>query len=85
MSMLWALVSPGLIKLFMHVYAYTHVCVQMEGWNGSGTIANNGMETGHSVAVVDVAMCLTLLPGVHLLVQLCVCRNTLLFFVCGEW
>ena len=40
----------------------------------------------HQIAVIDVALCLALLlAGVPLLFQLCVCRNTLLFFILDEW
>ena len=50
-----------------------------------GLHANNGMKTMHQI-VVDVALCLTLLlAGVPLLVQICVCRNTPLFFISDEW
>ena len=47
------------------------------------------MNPVHQIAVVDVALCLTLLlAGVPLLVQLCVywnTWNTVLFFISDEW
>ena len=61
-----------------------YVCVQMDGRRG-GRTANNGMKTMRQFAVVDVALCLTLLlAAAPLLVQLGVCRNTLLFFI-SDW
>ena len=51
-------------------------------WNNCMQIMG---QTLHLVAVVDVAMCLLLLAGMALLVSLCVCRDTVLFVICGEW
>ena len=64
----------------MHVYSFMYVC-RWKGGAVEGPHANNGMKTVHQSAFVDVALCLTLLlAGVPLLVQLCVCQNTLPFF-----
>ena len=77
----FALLSPSLIKLFMHKYACINVFLQVEGWNAARTIACEQWD-GKCIKlqVAVVAMCLLLLVGVPLLVQLCVCRNTLLIF-----
>ena len=57
----------------------------MDGGGEEGPHANHGMKSTHQIAVVYVALCLTLLlAGVPLLVQLCVCPSTLLF-ISHEW
>ena len=44
------------------------------------------MDFSPNMYQIAVALCLTLLlAGVPLLVPLCICRSTLLFFISDEW
>ena len=54
----------------MHACLYVYVCRWKDKVAEEAPHANNGMKTMHQIAIVDVALCLTLLlVGVLLLVQ----------------
>ena len=66
-----------------YLYVCVCVCVCVCKWKDGGR--EEGLHENNGIAVVDVALCLTLLLArVTLVVQLCICMNTPLFFICDE-